>query len=194
MVAADFGTNPSTVMGVNAMLISKKVTESVNQQIGNEFGASLQYTAIANYFSDEGLLELAKFFTRQADEERDHALKFNKFVLDSGGHVEIPAIAAPRCSFQSTLEALQLSLDWEHEVTRQINALYALATQEDDYVTQSFLSWFLKEQLEEVSTMDTLVKVAKRAGDNLLFLEEYVARHGAGLQEAEGTPADAGQG
>ena len=170
------------------MLISNKVIQSINQQIGNEFGASLQYTAISNYFSDEGLLELAKFFSQQADEERDHALKFNKFVLDSGGHVEIPAIPAPRCSFKSTLEALQLSVDWEHEVTRQINAIYALAAKEDDYVTQNFLSWFLKEQLEEVSTMDTLVKVAKRAGDNLLFLEEYVARQGAALRAGEADP------
>ena len=167
------------------MLISKKVIESVNQQIGNEFGASLQYIAIANYFSDEGLLELAKFFSAQADEERDHALRFNKFILDSGGHVEIPPIPAPQCSFKSTVEALQLSLDWENEVTRQINAIYALATKEDDYVTQNFLSWFLKEQLEEVSTMDTLLKVAKRAGNNLLFLEDYVARHGAALREAD---------
>ena len=173
------------------MLISKKVIQSINQQIGNEFGASLQYVAIANYFADEGLLELAKFFSLQSDEERDHALKFNKFILDSGGQVEIPATPAPQCLFQSTLEALQLSLDWENEVTRQINAIYALAAKEDDYVTQNFLSWFLKEQLEEVSTMDTLVKVAKRAGDNLLFLEEYVARQGAALRAAE-SGADGG--
>jgi ferritin len=170
------------------MLVSQKVIESINQQIGNEFGASLQYVAISNYFSDEGLLELAKFFSQQANEERDHALRFNKFVLESGGHVVIPAIPAPRCEFKTTLEALTLSLDWEHEVTRQINAIYALAAKENDYVTQNFLSWFLNEQLEEVSTMDTLVKVAKRAGDNLLFLEEYVARHGATLREGDGNP------
>lgn len=174
------------------MLISKKVIKSVNQQIGKEFGASLQYVAIANFFADEGLLELAKFFSDQSTEERDHALKFNKFVLDSGGHVEIPAIEAPRCSFKSALEALKLSLDWEHEVTRQINAIYALAAKEEDYVTQNFLSWFLKEQLEEVSTMDTLVKVAKRAGDNLLFLEEYVARNGASLREEGGEGSGSG--
>jgi len=165
------------------MLISKKVVKSINRQIGNEFGASLQYVAIANYFSDDGLLELAKFFYSQADEEREHAMKFNKFALDGGGHVEIPAIGAPRAKFKSALEALQLSFDWENEVTRQINEIYGLAAKEDDYVTQNFLNWFLKEQLEEVSTMETLVKVAKRAGDNLLFLEEFVARHGASLRE-----------
>jgi len=166
------------------MLISEKVNASINQQIGNEFGASHQYIAIANYFSGEGLLGLAKFFYGQADEEREHALKFNKFLLDSGGHSEIPSIKAPQSGFESPLEALQLSLDWENEVTRQINEIYGLANRENDFVTQNFLNWFLKEQLEEVSTMDTLVKVAKRAGGNLLFLEEFVARHGNALREA----------
>jgi bacterioferritin B len=165
------------------MLISKQLNESINRQIGNEFAASLQYVAISNFFSDEGLLELAAFFHAQANEEREHALRFNKFILDSGGQAEIPAVPAPRCKFKDALEVLKLSLDWEHEVTRQINEIYALAAKENDYVTQTFLSWFLKEQLEEVSTMDTLFKVAKRAGTNLLFLEEYIARHGTSLRE-----------
>lgn len=169
------------------MLISAKVNESISQQIGNELGASHQYIAIANYFSDEGLLGLSKFFYKQADEEREHALKFNKFLLDSGGRSEIPAVQAPKSRFESPLEALQLSLDWENEVTRQINEIYALAARENDFVTQNFLNWFLTEQLEEVSSMDTLVKVAKRAGSNLLFLEEFVARHGDALRE-EGAP------
>ena len=167
------------------MQVSKKVIPAINEQIGNEFGASLQYVAIAAYFEEEGLLELSAFFYAQANEERDHAMKFVKFVLDSGGKLQIPAIAAPKHRFKSTLEALQLSLDWEHEVTDQIKGIYGLAAKAEDYVTQNFLNWFLKEQLEEMATMDTLVKVAKRAGDNLLFVEEYVGRHGAKLRESD---------
>jgi bacterioferritin B len=83
------------------------------------------------------------------------------------------------------VDALELSLKWEREVTDQISKLYGLAVQEADYVTQNFLNWFLKEQLEEVSTMDTLLKVAVRSGENLLFLEEFVARHGARLRAAD---------
>jgi ferritin len=164
------------------MLISQKVNKAINQQIGNEFGASLQYVSIASSLSEEGLLELSAFFYKQAEEEREHAMRFVKFVVDSGGRVEIPAIPAPRHTFKQVLEALELSLDWEQEVTAQINTLYALATKENDYVTQNFLNWFLREQLEEVSTMDTLVKIGKRSKDNLLFLEEFVARHGDKLR------------
>ncbi len=171
------------------MLISKKVNEAINQQIGNEFGASLQYVSIATYLSGEGLIELSSFFYKQSEEEREHAMRFVKFVVDSGGQLKIPGIAAPRSSFKQVLEALELSLNWEREVTAQITALYALAVKENDYVSQNFLSWFIKEQLEEVSTMDTLVKVGQRAKDNLLFLEEFVARHGDKLRasgESEG--------
>ena len=164
------------------MLISKKVNDAINQQIGNEFGASLQYVSIATYLSEEGLIELSSFFYKQADEEREHAMRFVKFVVDSGARLNIPAIPAPRSSFKNVLECLELSLSWEREVTAQITSLYELAVKESDYVTQNFLNWFLKEQLEEVSTMDTLVKVAQRAKDNLLFLEEFVARHGTKLR------------
>jgi bacterioferritin B len=169
------------------MLISTKVNDAINEQIGNEFGASLQYVSIATYLSDQGLIELSSFFYKQSEEEREHAMRFVKFVADSGSQLKIPAIAAPRSSFKSVLEALELSLNWEREVTSQITALYALAVSENDYVTQNFLSWFIKEQLEEVSTMDTLVKVAQRSKDNLLFLEEFVARHGAKLQASGGS-------
>jgi len=171
------------------MLISKKVNDAINQQVGNEFGASLQYVSIATYLSEEGLIELSSFFYKQSEEEREHAMRFVKFVVDSGGQLKIPGIAAPRSSFKQVLEALELSLNWEREVTAQITALYALAVKENDYVSQNFLSWFIKEQLEEVSTMDTLVKVGQRAKDNLLFLEEFVARHGDKLRasgESEG--------
>jgi ferritin len=164
------------------MLISKKVNEAINQQIGNEFGASLQYVSIASYLSAEGLIESSSFFYKQAEEEREHAMRFVKYVVDSGGQVKIPAIPSPRSSFKQVIEALELSLNWEREVTSQITALCALAQKENDYLTQNFLNWFIQEQLEEVSTMDTLVKVGQRARDNLLFLEEFVARHGDKLR------------
>src|SRR5919109_2600567 len=164
------------------MLISKKVNEAINQQIGNEFGASLQYVSIASYFGAEALLELSSFFYRQADEERDHAMRFVKFVVDSGGRVEIPPIAAPKNAFKSVAEAVELSLKWETEVTGQINKLVELAVKENDHITQNFLQWFLREQLEEFSTMDTLLKVAQRAGANVLLVEEFVARHGDRLR------------
>jgi ferritin len=160
------------------MLTSKKVIDAINEQIGNEFGASLQYVAIAAYFSADALPQLAQHFFRQADEEDEHALRFVNYVTDAGGNVVIPAISAPQSSFKTAAEAIQLSLDQEVQVTHQINALVELARSENDYITINFLQWFLAEQLEEVSSMDTLLKIVQRAGDNILAVEEYLARVG----------------
>jgi ferritin len=169
------------------MLTSNKVIDAINQQIGNEFGASLQYVAIAAYFSAEALPQLAQHFFRQADEEDEHALRFVKYVGDAGGHVVIPGIAAPESNFKTAEEAIQLSLDQEVQVTHQINALVELARSENDYITINFLQWFLAEQLEEVSSMDTLLKIVQRAGTNLLSVEEYLARVGVTAHAGHGS-------
>src|SRR5205085_3060785 len=83
------------------MLFSEKMNTGINQQIGHEFGASLQYVSIASYFDREGLPELAAHFYQQAEEERAHAMRFVHFVADAGGSVAIPAIAAPKHNFVS---------------------------------------------------------------------------------------------
>lgn len=171
------------------MLISNKVNAALNVQIGNEFGASLQYVAIAAHFDSESLPELAAHFYRQADEERMHAMRIVKYVVDAGGHVEIPGISSPRASFDDTADAVKTALDSELTVTKQINDLVDLAFSERDHLTQSFLQWFVTEQLEEVSSMDTLLKIVHRAGNDLLHVEEYLARRRPLGTATEAAPA-----
>ncbi len=161
------------------MLISKKINDAINQQIGNEFGASLQYVAIAVCFDQQALPRLAAHFYKQAVEERDHAMRFVKFLVDADGEVKIPAVAAPKAKFATAEEAVKLSLDWELEVTDQIHKLVALAKKENNYTTDAFLQWFVSEQLEEVSSIDNLLKVIRMAGQSgLLRVEEWIARQG----------------
>ena len=159
------------------MLISKELEQAINDQIGREFGASLQYVNIATYFEQESLLELAKFFYRQAEEEKMHAMKFVHYVVEAGGQVRIPDVKGPQYDFGTAKDAVQAALDWELEVTRQINSLMDLAINQKDHIGQDFLRWFVTEQLEEVSTMSTLLKVVERAGNNLLWVEDYLARN-----------------
>lgn len=162
------------------MLISNKMNRAINEQIGNEFSAMIQYVAIASYFSTEGLTQLAGHFFQQADEERHHAMRFIKFVLDAGGTVEIPPTPSPKNKFRNAAEAVRYSLEQEKKVTDQINDLVDLAIKETDHITHRNLDWFVNEQLEEVSSMDQLLKVIQRAGDqNLLYVEDYLARQKA---------------
>ena len=172
------------------MLISSKLNAALNEQIGNEFGASLQYVSIATYFDGESLPELAAHFYRQAEEERDHAMRFVKYIVDASGNVVIPAIPAPKSGFGSAEEAVRLSLEWEMTVTRQINALMDQAIKENDHIAQSILQWFVTEQLEEVSSMETLLRMIQRAGESgLLFVEQYLARGGQPQKAGAATDA-----
>lgn len=157
------------------MLISPALASAFNQQIGNEFGASMQYVSIAAFFHQRQLTLLSKLFMAQADEERTHAMKFVQYVLDTKGELRIPAIAAATPSFSSAEEAVAAALSWEQEVTRQIGALMDLAVKEGDYLAQSFLQWFIDEQLEEVVKMDRLLGVIRQSGEkNLLMVEAYL--------------------
>lgn len=172
------------------MLMSKQMNDALNEQIGREFGASIQYVAIAAHFDLEGLPALARHFYKQANEEREHAMRFVKYIIDADGRVEIPAVPAPRSRFGSAEEAVQLSLDWETAVTKQITDLMDMSIKQNDHITKNFLEWFVQEQLEEMSSMDTLLRMVKRAGEKgLLFVEQYIqGAHGATLE----TAADAG--
>ncbi|MHB0989516.1 MAG: ferritin [Bellilinea sp.] len=160
------------------MMIGKELNDAINAQVGAEFGASLQYVSIATYFDGEGLKKLAALFYKQAEEEREHAMKFIKYIVDTGGEVRIPAVAAPKATFASAEEAVKLSLDWELEVTAQINKLYDIARAKNDYAGQNFLNWFVEEQVEEVNSMDNLLKVVRRVGEkNIIMMEAYLS-HG----------------
>ena len=160
-----------------AVLASDRLVAAVNGQIGNEMHASLQYTSISAHFAAENLPQLAAFFARQAGEERQHALKFVRFVVDVGGRVRIPAISATRHDFATAADAVRLSLAWERTVTEQIYGLVEIAKSENNYIALRFFDWFVTEQLEEITVMDQLLSLVERAGDNLLFVDDYLSRN-----------------
>jgi ferritin len=167
------------------MLIGKTLNTAINVQIGNELGASNQYLQIAAWFDGEALPQLAAHFYKQADEERMHALKLFKYVVEAGGDVAIPSVPAPKTEFESALQCIETALEQELEVTRQINHLVDIAVSEKDHLAKGMLDWFVSEQLEEVASMDTLRRMIKRAGDTGLFHVESFLKDG-GLAEGEG--------
>ncbi len=122
------------------MMINQTMNDAINHQIGNEFNASLQYISIASHFASDTLPELADHFYKQSEEERGHAMRFVNYLVEAGGHVEIPAIPMPKADFKTVEEAVQLSLDQEKTVTEQINELVQLALKESDYITNNFLA------------------------------------------------------
>ena len=159
------------------MLVSKELENAINQQIGAEFAASLQYVSIASYFDADDLPQLAAFFYRQAEEEHMHAMKFQHFLIEAGGEVRIPAIAETKYDFTGAEDCAQLALDWETDVTNMINGLMDIAVKDKNYIAQQFLNWFVSEQLEEIATMSTLLNTIRRASHNILWVEDFLARN-----------------
>jgi ferritin len=169
--------------------------DAVNEQVGHEFAASQQYVAIAVYYDAQTLPLLAAHFYRQAVEERNHAMMLVQFLLDADHEVRIPGVEAPKTAFADAVEPVALALEQEKRVTEQISALTALAREENDLVGEQFLHWFLQEQREEVSSMSDLLSVVRRASDNLLLVEEFLARQqvgDAGVVDAAAPPAAGG--
>ena len=151
----------------------------LNEQIANEFAAHQQYVACAAYYEGQTLPQLARFFYQQALEEREHAMMMVKFLLDTGATVAIPGVAAPRNGFGDVVEPIAVALEQERRVSAQINALAATARGADDFTSEQFMQWFIKEQVEEVATMADLLRVAERSRDDVSEIEDYIAREHA---------------
>jgi bacterioferritin B len=165
----------------------------LNEQIGHEFAAHQQYVACAIHYDAETLPQLARFFYRQALEEREHAMMMVQFLVDTDAEVTIPGIPAPVSRFADHVEPIALALEQERRVSEQCNALARVAREHGDYAAEQFMQWFVKEQVEEVATMSDLLRVAERTRDDVDDLEDWVAReHGSGEGEDPTAPHAAG--
>jgi ferritin len=174
---------------------SDSLVNHLNEQIGNEFAAHQQYVACAVYYDSETLPQLARFFYRQALEERDHAMMLVRYLLDQDVQAVVPGVSAPQVAFTDIVAPVALALAQERQVSDQINALAAHARSESDYTSEQFLQWFIKEQVEEVATMSDVLRVVERSRDDPMEIENWLAReHPGGEAEDPTAPHPAGAG
>jgi ferritin len=166
----------------------------LNEQIGNEFAAHQQYVAAAVHYDAETLPQLARFFYRQALEERDHAMMMVQYLLDADADVTIPGVAAPQTRFDDIVAPVALALAQEKRVSEQINALAATAREAGDFTSEQFMQWFIKEQVEEVATMSDLLRVVERSQDDPMEIENFMAREHPGGAAADATAPHAAGG
>ena len=153
-------------------MINKTMQDAMNEQINKEMFSSYLYLSMAAYFEGRNLPGFANWMRLQAEEEREHAMKFYDFILERGGRVELKAIEAPKSEWGSNLEVVEEVAAHEALVTASINSLYELALKEKDYPAQIMLQWFITEQVEEESS----------AAEVLASLKMIEARETAVLQ------------
>jgi len=153
-------------------LLGKAVEDAMNEQIKNELFSAYQYLSMAAYCESENLPGFAQWMRAQSREETEHAMKFYDFILDRNGRVVLHGIDGPVVEFGSPLEVSERALEHEKKVTAMINDLYGLAVRENDYASQTFLQWFVTEQVEEEKNAGDVVETLKMVGDKseALFL------------------------
>jgi ferritin len=169
-----------------------RFVEQLNTQIGYELAAHNQYLACAVYYDAQTMPQMAAFFYSQALEERAHAMMMVRYLLDTDSEVIIPGVEAPIPKFGDVVEPVALALDQERQVTDQVNTLIRIAREESDFASEQFMSWFIKEQVEEVATMSDLLAVVNRNRNDIEDIEEYVAREQSGPADDPTAPREAG--
>lgn len=147
-------------------MISERLYQALNAQIGHELSASHQYLAVATYFGLQSLTGWEQLFDAQSDEERGHARKIIKFLQEVGREPKYDAISAAQGNYSSAVEALEQCLSWEQLVSKQFQDMAKLAIEEGDFTGFQFLQWFIEEQVEEESKMQMLIDIV-RSGVNL---------------------------
>ena len=173
-------------------MTAPRFAEQLNEQIGNEFAAHQQYVACAIHYDSLTMPQMAAFFYGQALEERDHAMMMVKFLLDTDAEVRIPGVEAPETKFADVVAPVELALAQEKRVSKQIFALTRTARDESDFAAEQFMQWFIKEQVEEVATINDLLTVVTRARDDIEAIEEYVKREQTGPATDSTAPPIAG--
>ena len=142
------------------------IAKLLNEQINKELYSAYLYLDIANYYDSLDLDGYANYYMIQAQEERDHALLFMKYMQNNGLKVTLEAIGKPDKTFDSVLAPLEVAAEHERYVTALINAIYHEAHEAKDYRTMKFLDWFVDEQMEEEDNADSMISRYKLFGDD----------------------------
>ncbi len=168
-------------------MLSKTVQDAMNEQIKNEFYAAYQYLSMAAYFESANLSGFSRWMRTQLQEEMEHAMRFYDFILDRGGNVVLGAMEGPVVEFGSPLGVFEQALEHERRVTAQINALYGLAAGENDYASQTFLQWFVTEQVEEEKNTGDVLETLRMigGGSEALFLLDRELGNRANVEQPE---------
>lgn len=164
--------------------MNEKLLTAFNDQIALEYASSYEYLQMATWAEERDLTGTASWLSSQSAEELSHAHKFINHVLDRGGHVRLQTIEAPQADFTDIVGVFEASLAHEQKVTGAIEELYGLVQQAGDFQSLPLLSWFLNEQVEEESSVRTILGELRMVADNssalLLLDRELPSRRGSG--------------
>lgn len=160
-------------------MLSKTMQDALNTQLNKELYSEYLYLSMQAWCLDNDLEGFSNWFDVQQKEEHVHALKFYNFINDRGGRILLKPIDGPQTEFKSPEDLLRLGLDHEQFVTKSINDLMDLAVKESDHAVQSFLQWFVNEQVEEEANFGKVlnkIKLSGGVGAGLFMIDQELAK------------------
>jgi ferritin len=164
-------------------MLSKSLQDAINNQINLELYSAYIYLSMSAHFEGENLGGFANWMRVQYQEETGHAMKFFKHVYDRGGKVLLKAIAQPAAKFKTPLDVFHIVLEHEQKVTASINKLYEFAVKEKDYASQTFLQWYINEQVEEEKNATDIINMLDMIGTtpiSLMMADKQLGERKAG--------------
>jgi ferritin len=166
-------------------MLKQTVQDALNAQINMELSAFYTYLSMSAYFEACSWKGFAGWVRHHAEEEMEHAMKLVDYIHARRGRVTLTALSTPIAEWSSVQAAIESALHHEERVTASIHALVDLARSEGDHTTESFLKWFVDEQVEEETTVDDLVQKLKQIGDHAPSLYLLDRDLGAGIGETD---------
>ncbi len=170
-------------------MLSDTIQAAMNKQINAELHSAYIYLSMSAYFESKNLAGFASWMRVQAGEEMTHAMKFYSFIIERLGRVKLAPIAEVPVEWDSPLAVFENAFKHEQKVTGMINDLVNLAIAEKDHAANSFLQWFVDEQVEEESSADNIVQQLKLIGESgqaLFLLDREMSQRQAGADEEGG--------
>ncbi len=150
--------------------MNKKMEEAFNKQLNEELYSAYLYLSMSAYFEAENLKGMANWMRQQSQEEMMHAMKFYSFIFDRDGKVTLTEIRSPKTQWNSPQDAFEDALGHEKKISRNIHDLVDLSLKESDHAANTFLQWFVNEQVEEEASVKEIADKLKFAGDNKVTL------------------------
>lgn len=163
-------------------MISVKMQQALNEQVNKEFYSAYLYLGMSAYCTKIGLPGFAHWMRLQYEEETMHVTKMYDYILDQGGEVHLKSIEEPPKEYGTPLDIFEKTMDHEQFVTRSIHNLMSLAIEESDYATQTFLQWYVTEQVEEESNVQDVLNPLRMVGEDkggLMMIDQKLAGRAA---------------
>ncbi len=176
-------------------MVTKNVEKALNEQIKKEEHSSRIYLAMASWCERNGYPGASDWLYKQTEEERLHMLKLVHYLNDRGGNTLVASLDAPTAKYKSLLDVFQQVLKHEEFISASINDLYAICLKEKDFTSANYLQWYITEQIEEESTVRSILDQINLAGTErggLFHIDKELATAAKAKAKSLATLADSG--